>query len=108
MKEEQAQKTTHVQNINWFVKAMVGNAEGCVIASIIKEKGSVYDIHGSSLPPEYFRSKLCLNCIHVFEDNDECLESFVCKKHLEFYEDYYTAMVRVRNIERYGDNGLEN
>jgi hypothetical protein len=108
MKEEQIQNTSHIQSINWFVKGLVGTTTDCVVASIIKERSSIFDLHGSSLPPECFRSKLCGNCVHAFDDDDDCLESFVCKKHLEFYEDYYTAMVRVRNIERYGEKSTEN
>ncbi len=103
MKEEQTQKTTHTQNVNWFVKAVLGQIEGCIIGSIVRERSSIYELHGSALSPDCYRSKLCWNCVHAFEENDECLESFVCKKHLELYEDYYTTMVRVRNIERYGD-----
>jgi hypothetical protein len=103
--ENNPQNITPIQQpkVNWFVKSFVGKIEGCIIASIVRERGDVYDIQVSALPPECFRTKLCWNCIHMFEEDDECRETFVCKKHLELFEDYYTAMVRIRNIERYGD-----
>jgi hypothetical protein len=103
--DSKLQNTAHVRqpSVNWFVKSFLGNIEDCVIASVVREKGDIYDIQGSSLPPECFRTKLCWNCVHMFDEADECAETFVCKKHLELFEDYYTAMVRIRNIERYGE-----
>jgi hypothetical protein len=91
----------HTKRVDWFVKGIVEELEGCIVASIVRQEDSIHDLHMTGLPPDCYRTQLCWGCVHAFDMTDTDRDSFVCKKHLEFYEDQYAAQVRFRNIQRY-------
>ncbi|MGY5876858.1 MAG: hypothetical protein RTU30_14005 [Candidatus Thorarchaeota archaeon] len=86
---------------DWYVKAMSEPIEGCVIATIMLQEGSVRDLVRTRMLPECFRTKLCWSCVHEFGQHDESMDVYVCSLHRRLEEDPLGEQVRLRNVERY-------